>query len=434
MAQGRTRRFQVRDGGVNLSIMNIVVMGAGYCGLVTAADFAARGSFVTCVDIDGEKIAGLEKGEIPFFEPGLAELVHQQVQASRLSFSADAITALGKADIVFSAVGTPPNADGSANTDAVLAVADTVAEHAPEQCILVNKSTVPVGTAKLCKDRIVKKGKTITVASNPEFLSQGSAVKDAVRPSRIVIGANDDRARALLREVYKAAIDVGIPYLEMSIESAEAVKMASNAFLATKIAFVNEVGNYCQAVGANVVDVTKAMGLDPRIGPHYMKTGLGFGGGCLPKDVAALVAEGDRVGESFEVLQAVQTSNMEQRLRVVEEYRKLVGSLAGKRVAVWGLAFKPNTDDVRGSPAIDIIRRLVDEGATVVAHDPQAMQNAKERIPGLTLAADPLLALDGADALFVLTSWDEYRAIDTSMIEARLKEPIIIDPWNVFGG
>lgn len=400
--------------------MQVAIIGTGYVGLVTGADLAARGISVTCVDVDGARIAGLQQGVMPFFEAGLSELVAQGVAAGRLTFTTDAAAAVRQADVVMSCVGTPLGEDGHADLRAVFDVAATFAAHAPSHAVLVNKSTVPVGTAAKCAavvgDRVV---------SNPEFLRQGTAVHDTAHPTRIVVGATTAAAQETMRILYASFIADGVPYLAMQPASAEAVKCAANAFLATKLSFINEMANYCAKVGGNVHEVATAIGLDPRIGGEFLQAGLGYGGGCLSKDIASLIAAGQDAGYAFRILPQVEAVNEAQRFVLNEA----LGDARGKRIAVWGLAFKPGTDDLRHAPSLPIIRRLLADGATVVAYDPVAMPKAQHVLADVQYAPSAQDALRDADALMVLTEWPEFFVELTS-----LTVPIVLDGRGVFHG
>ncbi len=410
--------------------MHIAIFGTGYVGLVTGADFACRGVNVTCVDIDVARIANLQKGVMPFFEAGLPELVARGVALGHLAFTTDGATAMADADVVFCAVGTPTSDDGRADLRAVFAVAQMFADYAPSHALLVNKSTVPVGTASACAEIV---GRDVVV-SNPEFLSQSTAVNDTAHPTRIVIGTEDERARMILRELNASFIDAGVPYIEVSTKSAEAVKCAANAFLATKISFMNEVANFCEAAGADVTDVATVLGLDPRIGPHFLRAGLGYGGGCLPKDVRALITSGKELGYAFTILPAVEAVNDAQKLRFYKKFSDALGGVNGKTIAVWGLSFKPGTDDMRGAPSMTILQKLLDDGATVRAFDPAAMERSKKIFPSVTYATDALDAARGADAIVILTEWDAFKQIDFSLLSQVFFGTVIADGRGVLRG
>lgn len=406
--------------------MRVVVMGTGYVGLVTGADLATRGHMVACVDVVAARIDGLQRGVLPFFEPGLEELVARA--ESRLSFTTDGEAAMRDADVVLCAVGTPLGEDGHADLRAVFGVARMFAAHAPAHAVLVTKSTVPVGTAEACMTIVGRDA----VVSNPEFLSQGTAVYDTAHPSRIVIGTERDAARAALRELYASFIADGVPYLEMAAKSAEAVKVASNAFLATKISFINEIANYCAAVGGDVADVATAVGLDPRIGSQFLRAGLGYGGGCLSKDVRSLIAAGEDAGAPFRVLPAVEAVNDAQKFVLYDMCVRTLGNVRGKRVAVWGLSFKPGTDDVRSAPSLGIVERLVKDGAEVVVYDPAAMARFRALFPSVRAADTALAATRDADALFVLTEWSEFATASLEELAAMMRAPNIFDGRGVF--
>ncbi|MDO8624587.1 MAG: UDP-glucose/GDP-mannose dehydrogenase family protein, partial [Candidatus Diapherotrites archaeon] len=346
-------------------------------------------------DIDAVRIANLQKGVMPFFEAGLPELVAKGVASNHLAFTIDGPGAMKDADVVFCAVGTPTGSDGRADLSAVFAVAELFAQHAKDGAVLVNKSTVPVGTGEEVEKRVEGRGKRFAIVSNPEFLSQSTAVNDTAHPTRIVIGTDDERAREVMRELNATFIAAGVPYIETSTKSAEAVKCAANAFLATKISFMNEVANFCEVAGADVADVATVLGLDPRIGPHFLRAGLGYGGGCLSKDVRALVASGSENGYEFRILPAVEAVNDAQKIRFYEKFTSALGGVAGKTVAVWGLSFKPGTDDMRGAPSVTIIQKLLDDGATVRAFDPAAMERSRALFPNVTYATDAFDAARG---------------------------------------
>lgn len=411
--------------------MHITIFGTGYVGLTTGADLASRGHSVTCVDVNAVRIAGLVRGVMPFFEDGLEELVRGGVAAGTLRFTTDGAEALADVDVALCAVGTPLGDDGKADLRAVRTVAEGFAAHAKRGAVFVVKSTVPVGTGTRCQAVIGDRG---TVASNPEFLSQGTAVRDTRQPTRIVVGAEDDATHAVLRDMYASFVAEGVPYCAMSRASAEAVKCAANAFLATKISFINEIASYAHAVGADVEEVARGIGLDPRIGPHFLRAGLGYGGGCLSKDVQSLIAAGRDAGYDFRILPAVEAVNDAQRDRLYAALTNMLGGVAGKRVAVWGLSFKPGTDDVRNAPSLRIVGRLLNEGASVVAYDPQAMDAMRRNFPSVVYAPSALAALDGADALVVLTEWDVFRHHTLADVAARMRGNVVLDGRNLWHG
>lgn len=414
--------------------MRIALIGTGYVGLVTGADFACRGQHVMCVDIDTLRIDRLRRGVMPFYEPGLPERVAEAVSGGHLTFTTDAAAAIRDADVVMCAVGTPTGEDGRADLSSVFAVADAFAQHAKDGAILVNKSTVPVGTAEACRARIAAAASNLrfAVVSNPEFLSQGTAVRDTRNPTRIVVGTTEQWARDILRVVHASFIEDHVPYLEMTPRSAEAVKCAANAFLATKISFINEVANFCERAGGDVEDVARAIGLDPRIGPHFLRPGIGYGGGCLSKDVRALMASGDEVGYVFRLLPAVEAVNEVQKWYLYDRLARAFGGVSGKTVAVWGLSFKPGTDDMRNAPSVPFIRRLLDEGAAVRAFDPVAMEQARMRIPEVALAETAIDAARGADAIVILTEWDEFKEIDFSPLSQAFSGSVVVDGRGVW--
>lgn len=418
--------------------MRIAVIGTGYVGLVSGADFASRGFEVVCVDINAERIAGLQQGVMPFVEDGLPELVARGVATGKLSFTLDAKTAMAGADVVITAVGTPLGDDGRADLRAVYDVAKTFGQAINGQAILINKSTVPVGTRDACM-RIVEaelKARdvdfTFTAVSNPEFLSQGTAVHDTAHPSRIVIGAAEPWVKEAMRTLYASFIDAGTPYVEMSPRSAEVAKCAANAFLATKISFINEIANFCERTGGNVDEVAKSIGLDPRIGPAFLRAGIGYGGGCIPKDTAALIAAGHDVGYDFRILPAVEEVNNHQCELLYTKLVEMMPERRGKRIAIWGLAFKPGTDDLRSAPSLFIIEKVLADGAEVVAYDPAAAHNAAKIFPSISFAESPLEAIKGADALIICTEWKEFLTFSLNDLASILRDQIVIDGRGVY--
>jgi UDPglucose 6-dehydrogenase len=418
--------------------MNISVIGTGYVGLVTGACFAEFGIRVTCVDKDAAKIERLEAGEIPIFEPGLEEIVRRNTQSGLLSFTTDAERAVQDSLVIFIAVPTPPAADGSTDLSYVDAVARTIGEHLDGYKVVVTKSTVPVKTAERVR-RIISESATAagresvlcSVASNPEFLREGSAVEDFLRPDRVVIGAEDPQAIAILRDLYKPLNLIEVPFVITNVATAELIKYASNAFLATKISFINEISTLCEAVGADVHDVSRAMGLDGRIGRKFLHPGPGYGGSCFPKDTLSLVQFSREFGVEQRIVAATVLANEAQRSRMVEKIEKLVGKLAGATIGVLGLSFKPNTDDVRDSPAIWIIQELRRRGAHIRCYDPQAMENAAREIEGAVFCADPYDTAKGCDALVFATEWNQFRKLDTALLKERLRQPVIVDMRNI---
>lgn len=415
--------------------MKVAVIGTGYVGLVVGACLAETGNEVVCADIDASKIAALKAGRIPIYEPGLEPLVKRNEATRRLSFTTNLGAAIEASEVVFIAVGTPPDEDGSADLQHVLSVAETIGEHLDRPKVVITKSTVPVGTAAKVRETIAARTKQrFYVCSNPEFLKEGAAVDDFMKPDRIVVGVDAPEAQAVLEELYAPFVRTGNPLVFMDIASAEMTKYAANAMLATRISFMNQIAELCEAVNADVSLVRKGIGTDPRIGSAFLFPGPGYGGSCFPKDVKALVHSADQHGVAFELLKAVEAVNARQKLRMYDKLRTALGGhLAGRQVAVWGLAFKAETDDMRESPSIDLVEALLAAGARVRAFDPQAMQAAR-RIFGerVVFAADPYDALVGADALAIVTEWLQFRNPDFDEIRSRLKQPIVVDGRNLY--
>ena len=415
--------------------MKIGVVGTGYVGLVTGTCFADSGNTVTCLDIDAEKIARLKRGEVPIYEPGLEELVERNAAAGRLRFTTDTTAAIRDAEVVFLAVGTPPAADGSADLSALWKVVDSIASHLRSDAIVVTKSTVPVGTcAGIEKQLEARTGRKCRVASNPEFLKEGAAIEDFQKPDRVVVGVRTADVAEILRGLYLPFLRTENPFLVMSPESSEMTKYVANALLATKISFINEVANLCERMEADIDDVRRGIGHDSRIGFAFLFPGAGYGGSCFPKDVQALAAMARSKGVQPRILTAVHETNLAQKRVLGEKIAAhFAGGLAGRRVAVWGLAFKPRTDDVRDAPSIDLIDRLLAGGAEVSAHDPEAMPNVRavygDRI---RFAATPLEALDGADCLAIVTEWGDYRRPDFDEMARRMRNPVIFDGRNLY--
>ena len=415
--------------------MKISVVGTGYVGLVVGACLAETGNQVVGADIDEKKIGGLKENILPIYEPGLDRLVERNQAAGRLSFTTDVAGAIAGSDVVFIAVGTPPDEDGSADLRHVLDVADMIGRHMGRELVVVTKSTVPVGTAAKVSEAVQANARfPFHVVSNPEFLKEGAAVDDFMKPDRVVLGAETDHARSVMAELYSPFVRTGKPVIFMDIPSAELTKYAANAMLATRISFMNDIANLCERVGANVDLVRKGIGSDDRIGPAFLFPGPGYGGSCFPKDVKALVKTARDQSSCLRILEAVESVNDDQKRRLAEKLRAALGAdLKGASVAVWGLAFKPNTDDLRESPALALIDELVAEGVRVIAHDPVAMEEAKHRLgTGVEFAASSYDALDGADALVVVTDWNEYRHPDFARIKKALRRPIIIDGRNLY--
>ena len=415
--------------------MRITVVGTGYVGLVVGACLAETGNDVHCADVDVDKIEGLKKNVLPIYEPGLDELVERNQSQGRLEFTTDVPAAIALAEVVFIAVGTPPDEDGSADLRHVLAVAELVGKHMTREVVIVTKSTVPVGTATKVSAAVAKHAKlAYHLCSNPEFLKEGAAVDDFLKPDRVVLGVATDHARSVMAELYAPFVRTGKPIIFMDIPSAEMTKYAANAMLATRISFMNEVANLCERVGADVDMVRKGIGSDDRIGPSFLFPGPGYGGSCFPKDVKALLRTSVEKGARMSVINAVEEANERQKHLLFAKLKSVVGdALRGSRVAVWGLAFKPQTDDMRESPSLTLIEELLASGATVTAHDPVAMHEAQRRLgETVTYAATNYEALDGASALVVVTDWNEYRHPDFSRIKRALSRPIIIDGRNLY--
>ncbi len=417
--------------------MNIAIIGTGYVGLVTGACFADFGVNVVCVDKDTEKMERLNRAEIPIYEPGLKELVEKNMREGRLSFTTDIEDAIRRSLVIMIAVGTPPRGDGSTELRYVEEVARTIARNLNGYKVIVTKSTVPVGTGSLV-EKIIREecpaDHRFDVASNPEFLREGSAVEDFMRPDRVVIGAKTEQAKAILKDLYAPLYLIETPFVVTDIETAELIKYASNAFLALKISFINEVANLCELVGADVHVVAKAMGLDRRIGPKFLHPGPGFGGSCLPKDTMGLLNIARKEGYQFRLMDAVVKINQEQRLRMKEKVKQMVGTeLEGKTIGVLGLTFKPNTDDIRESPAMDIIGLLLEEGAAIKCYDPAGMPNARGELGNsVEYCSDSYDTAKDADCLIIATEWNQFRNLDMERIKGLLKEPVVVDLRNVY--
>lgn len=414
--------------------MKVTVIGSGYVGLVAGACLAETGNDVICADRDAAKVAGLNAGRLPIYEPGLEPLVERNMAEGRLRFTTDLPAAIHHGDVVFIAVGTPPGEDGSADLQHVLAVATTIGEHLDRFKVVVTKSTVPVGTAEKVRAAIrAVTDADVAIASNPEFLKEGAAIDDFMKPDRVVLGTDDPRAEALLRELYSPYVRSGAPILFMDIPSAEVTKYAANAMLATRISFMNQVAELCERVGADVFAVRQGIGSDARIGSAFLYPGPGYGGSCFPKDVQALVHTARQVGMEPSVWEAVEAVNARQKQVLFAKLEALLGSVAGRTVGVWGLAFKAGTDDMRESPAIALIDALLAGGGIVRAHDPEAMDVARgiwgDRI---TFATDPYDAVDGADALVIVTEWLVYRNPDFDRVRRALRTPIVVDGRNLY--
>jgi len=416
--------------------MHIAVIGSGYVGLVTGACFAEFGVDVVCVDIAADKIERLNRGESPIYEPGLAQLLQKNLKAGRLNFTTDIASAIKQSLVIFIAVGTPPQADGSADLSFVESVAGAIADHMDSYKVIATKSTVPVGTGKRLAEIITKrqtKPTEFSVVSNPEFLREGAAIADFMRPDRVVIGSTDPQAIAIMRDLYRPLYLIETPFVITSLEGAELIKYAANAFLATKISFINEIANLCERVGCDVHDVARAIGMDRRIGSKFLHAGPGFGGSCFPKDTSALSVIGRQFSSPTLIVDTVIEVNHRQRLSMIPKIERLTGgSLVAKRIAVLGLAFKPETDDMRDAPSVDIIKGLVDRGATVVAFDPVAKTEAEKLLPMIEYAANEYEAATGADALVFLTEWNQFRALDMKRIRESMAVARIADLRNIY--
>ncbi len=420
--------------------MKIAIVGTGYVGLVTGTCFSEMGVDVTCVDVQTEKIENLKKGIIPIYEPGLEDMVHRNYQAGRLKFSTDLAECLDEVEVVFSAVGTPPDEDGSADLKYVLEVARTIGRNIHKYVLVVTKSTVPVGTAQKVKaairEELDKRGVEVEfdVASNPEFLKEGNAVDDFMKPDRVVVGVESDRAKSLMERLYKPFMMNNYRLIFTDIPSAEMIKYAANSMLATRISFMNDIANLCELVGADVNMVRKGIGADSRIGSKFLYPGCGYGGSCFPKDVKALIKTAEKNGYSMRVLKAVEEVNERQKAILFEKLMKhFDGDLKGKRIALWGLAFKPETDDMREAPALVLIDKLVGAGATVKAYDPIAMNECKRRIGDKVLyATDMYDAVLDADALLLVTEWKEFRVPSWGVLKKTMRQAIIIDGRNIY--
>ena len=416
------------------SQLDIAVIGTGYVGLVTGAGLADFGNDVICCDIDPNKIEALNNGLIPIYEPGLDTIVNRNVNEKRLRFTTDLPEAIRGSRAIFIAVGTPPKPDGSADLRYVEDVARTIAQHMNGPKLVITKSTVPIGTGRLI-ERILNEagnGHKGSVVSNPEFLREGSAIEDFLKPDRVVIGASDEESIGLMKEIYAPLHSLEIPFVVTNVESSELIKYAANGFLATKISFINEVAVMCELLGADVQDVARGIGLDSRIGPKFLQAGPGFGGSCFPKDTSAVADIARQYGYEFEIIEAVLRVNKNIKQRMVGKVVDALGEVRGKTVAILGLAFKPETDDMRDSPTIPLIKGLQELGAVIRAYDPGAIENSKKIFENVTYCGDAYETADGADALVIATEWNEFRALKLERIKKLLKQPLIIDLRNVY--
>jgi UDPglucose 6-dehydrogenase len=415
--------------------MHIGIIGTGYVGLVTGACFAEFGLSVTCVDKDEKKISSLKKGLIPFYEPGLDELVKRNLKQGRLIFTTKIGKAVESSLVIFIAVGTPRRGDGSADLKYVDEVAGEIAKHMDGYKVIVTKSTVPVGTGERIREIIAKnlKGQTdFDIVSNPEFLREGSAIEDFMRPNRVVVGANKPRSIAIMKDLYKPLYLIEAPFVITNIETAELIKYASNSFLATKISFINEMANLCDKVGADVHIVAKGMGLDQRIGPKFLHPGPGYGGSCLPKDTNALLKIAEDHGVELGIISAAVKANERQRGVMVRKIKDAMGNLKGRTISILGLSFKPNTDDIRDAPSLYIINELIKEGVNIRAYDPICTKEENRILPKVKYCKDPYDAVKGADALVIVTEWNEFRNLQLDKIKKLLKEPYFFDMRNIY--
>lgn len=415
--------------------MHIGIIGTGYVGLVTGACFAEFGLFVTCVDKDEKKISALKKGMIPFYEPGLEDLVKRNIKQERLRFTTRIKKAVESSLVILIAVGTPRRGDGSADMKYVEEVAREIAKHMEDYKVIVTKSTVPVGTGQKIRDIIsgnMKEQIDFDIVSNPEFLREGAAIEDFMRPNRVVIGAKSPQAVAIMRDLYKPLYLIETPFVITNVETAELIKYASNSFLAAKISFINEMSALCEKVGADVHMVAKGMGLDQRIGAKFLHPGPGYGGSCLPKDTNALLKMAEDYEVELGIIDAAVRANERQKEKTVKKIREVIGPLKGKTVAVLGLSFKPNTDDIRDAPSLSIIRSLLDEGADIRAYDPVAMDETKKIFGGIKYCKNAYEAIKGADALVIVTEWNQFRNLELDRIKRLLKSPCFFDLRNIY--
>jgi len=415
--------------------MQISVIGTGYVGLVTGACFAEFGVNVLCMDSDEKRISRLEKGEVPFYEPGLTELVAKGISQGRLSFTAELTRAFDHGEVIFIAVGTPPRKDGSADLSFVQEVGRRIAGKMASYKVIATKSTVPVGTGLLLQKVITSaqsKKIAFDVVSNPEFLREGSAIEDFMRPNRIVIGSDSERANAVMKDLYRPLYLIETPFVITDFPTAEMIKYASNAFLSTKISFINEIATLCERVGADVQTVARGMGLDQRIGSKFLHAGPGFGGSCFPKDLAALVQMGESAGYPMQIAGAAAAVNAQQRGRMVGKIKEALGGLRGATVGLLGLSFKPNTNDLREAPALSIAHELMDQGATVRAYDPAALEEASRVLGGIIPCQNTYETAKGADALVLVTEWNEFRNLDFIKLKSLMRRPILVDLRNVY--
>jgi len=415
--------------------MNISVIGTGYVGLITGVCFAEFGLSVTCVDEDIKKIRLLKKGSVPFYEPGAKELLQRNLKAGRIHFTTSIAEAVNSSLVILIAVGTPPRGDGSADMSHVEDVAREIARHINSYKVIVTKSTVPVGTGERLRKIISKHLKErvdFDIVSNPEFLREGAGIEDFMRPNRVVIGASSQQAIAIMKDLYRPLYLIETPFVITDVKTAELIKYTSNAFLATKISFINEIANLCEAVGADVQVVAKAMGLDQRIGSKFLHAGPGYGGSCFPKDTLALLQIAKEKGGDLEIVKAAISVNKNQKEKMVKKIKDAIGLLKGKTIAVLGLSFKPNTNDIREAPSLYIIKRLLKEGAKIKAYDPVAIENTRKIFPKITFCKDSYDAVKGVDAIVIVTEWNQFRNLDLQKIKTLVKDDFFFDLRNIY--
>jgi UDPglucose 6-dehydrogenase len=420
--------------------MKIAIVGTGYVGLVTATCLAEMGFSLTCVDIDAQKVENLKRGISPIYEPGLDDMLKRNIGKGRMTFTTSLASVMSNVDIVFTAVGTPPDKDGSADLQYVLDVARTIGRNLTKYCLVITKSTVPVGTANLVRQTIADELKSrnveieFDVASNPEFLKEGSAINDFMKPDRIVCGVSSEKAKNILQKIYNPFVLNGHPVIFTDIASSEMIKYTANAMLATRISFMNDIANLCEIVGADINMVRKGIGSDSRIGSKFLYAGIGYGGSCFPKDVKALIKTADDLGSPLEVLKAVERVNERQKTVLFTKLSKYyTGELSGKRIALLGLSFKPNTDDMREAPSLSLINKMLEAGCKVFAYDPIAMDEAQRRIGNvITYCSDVYETLQDADAMMLVTEWSEFRVLDMNKVRQLMKTPVIFDGRNIY--
>jgi UDPglucose 6-dehydrogenase len=413
--------------------MNITVFGTGYVGLVTGAALAELGHKVLCIDIDQEKISKMQQGMMPFYEPGMEDLVKRNTQKNRLDFSTNQEEGIAFGEVIFTCVGTPMQEEGSADLQYVLAVTEAVAKHAKRHKLLINKSTVPPGTAVKCAEILKQHNSPVEIVSNPEFLKQGNAIYDCMHPDKIVVGAKSEEAFAIMRRVYHGLVKTYVPFLEMDWQTAEMIKYANNSFLATKISFINEIANICTVTGADVHLVAKAIGMDYRISPKFLNAGIGYGGSCFPKDVTALVHTAASGGYQAELLQQVHETNERQKTMLVPQIISALQQVDGKQVTLWGVSFKPKTSDLRGAPGVEIIKELLDAGYNIVVYDPIALEETKRLFGDKILYSSSIEnSVVNSDAIVLVTEWDEFRNVDFGKIAQQMSNKLLFDGRNIY--